>query len=196
MLQKTFVYVSRITSLSDARYCAGMGVEMLGYVVDPAHDDYVSPVHYQEMVGWISGPARVIEITSPALDLKKLTLDYLPDAIHIPLELIHRYELPELPLIVSIPFHNWQIGFARIQQLRLNISRVVIAGFIDNEPAVTFMPLPGIKLLLSLESDYGPLLPLLKQTKADGFALRGSRELAPGLKDYAHLAAVLEELEG
>ena len=196
MLQKTVLYVSRITNLSDARYCAGMGVDMLGYVVDPVHDDYVSPARYQEMVGWISGPGRVLEITAPALDLAKLVSEYLPDAIHIPLDLVHQYDLPELPLMVSIPFHNWQIGLARIQQLKYNISHVIITGFIDSEPPVTFKPLSGIKILLSLESDSGPLIPLLKKTKADGFALHGSRELAPGLKDYEHLARVLEELEG
>ncbi len=196
MLQKSFLYVSRITNLSDARYCAGMGVDMLGYVVDPAHDDYVSPQQYQEMVGWISGPARVIEITSPALDLPKLTAAYLPDAIHMPLDFVRLYEGSPLPLVVSIPFRNWQIGLARIQQLKRNISCVVITGFIDNDPPVTFMQLPGINILLSLESDPGPLLPLLRNTKADGFALHGSRELAPGLKDYEHLARVLEELEG
>jgi phosphoribosylanthranilate isomerase len=196
MLQKTIVYVSRITNLSDARYCAGMGVDLLGYVVDPGHDDYVSQARYQEMVGWISGPGRVIEITTLSLDLTKLVSEYLPDAIHIPLDLVHQYKLPDLPLMVSIPFHNWQIGIARIQQLKHNIKHVIVTGFLDTESPVTFMPLAGTKILLSLESDSGPLAPLLKKTKADGFALHGSRELAPGLKDYEHLARVLEELEG
>lgn len=196
MLQKTVLYVSRITNLSDARYCAGMGVDMLGYVVDPAHDDYVSPEQYQEMVGWISGPGRVIEITAPALDLAKIVSSYVPDAIHIPLDLIHQYALPDMPLMIAIPFHNWQIGLARIQQLKHHISHVIITGFIDNDPPVAFMPMPEKKLLLSLESASGPLVTLLKKTNSDGFALRGSRELAPGLKDYEHLARVLEELEG
>ena len=64
MQPSPIVYVSRITNLSDARYCAGMGAELLGYVIDPSHPDYVSPENYQQMVGWISGPARVLEIVS------------------------------------------------------------------------------------------------------------------------------------
>ena len=196
MSQKTIVYVSRITNLSDARYCAGMGVDMLGYVVDPGHEDYVSLSKYQEMVGWISGPGRVLEITSSAQDLHKLLSEYVPDTIHIPLDLVYQYDLPELPLMLSIPFQDWQTSLTRIQQLKRNVTHVIIYGFNNGTSPITFPSTPGIKILLSLEFDLGPLATMLQKTRADGFALRGSREISPGLIDYETLSRVLEELEG
>ena len=196
MLQKTIVYVSRVTNLSDARYCAGMGVDWLGYVVDPSHTDYVSPVQYQSMVGWISGPGRVVEITAEGLDLPAILADYAPDVIHLSLELINQYNLPDLPLIIQAGMDDWPGTMSRIQSLDRKVLYVVLSGAMK-ETELSGLQLDGsVKVLLSLESDLGPLARLVQKTKAGGFALRGSKEIAPGLKDYDHLAQVLEELQG
>lgn len=195
MLQKPIVYVSRITNLSDARYCAGMGVDMLGYIVDPHHEDYVSPARYQEMIGWISGPERVLEITTSKLDLHQLASEYLPDALHIPLTIINAYESLELPLILEIPFADWPTYRTKIQHFLPTVSHILITGLPKDATLKPSDNANNHPILLALDLDLGPLAPLLQKTKAQGFSLRGSRELTPGLKDYEHLSRVLEELE-
>ena len=45
---KTIVKVGSITNLSDARYCAGMGVEMLGFNVVAGHESFIDAKKYQE----------------------------------------------------------------------------------------------------------------------------------------------------
>ena len=38
----TIVKISQVTNLSDAGYCAGMGVEMIGFMIDEDSESYVS----------------------------------------------------------------------------------------------------------------------------------------------------------
>src|SRR5215218_4914417 len=104
MPEKPITYVRRVTNLSDARYCAGMGADMLGYVIDPGHVDYISPKLYQEMSGWVSGPRRVIEILTLASDLGGQLAHYSPDLIHVHFTLIEPGALPDLPIILECNF--------------------------------------------------------------------------------------------
>src|SRR5689334_3911967 len=100
---KPITYVRKVSNLSDARYCAGMGVDMLGYVIDPASDDYVSPKLYQEMSGWIAGPKRAIEV-SPSIDPADLLEQYNPDLVHIHFNHLGDRGLPDLPVILECPY--------------------------------------------------------------------------------------------
>ena len=52
------------------------------------------------------------------------------------------------------------------------------------------------RILLSLNKEATAVSEILQRYGAGGFALQGTRELAPGLKDYDHLSRILEELEG
>jgi phosphoribosylanthranilate isomerase len=49
MALKTKVKAGNITNLSDARYCAGMGVDWLGF---PA--DVVNPDTFKEITNWVT----------------------------------------------------------------------------------------------------------------------------------------------
>ncbi len=80
---KTVVKVGQVTTLNEARYCAGMGVDMLGFVAVEGQAHYLAPELYQEIRGWISGPSIVAEVFGlksagqiPAI-LKKYQPDYL-----------------------------------------------------------------------------------------------------------------------
>ncbi|MFM1835376.1 MAG: hypothetical protein RJA04_63, partial [Bacteroidota bacterium] len=47
---KTLVKVSAITNLSDARYCAGMGVDLLGFPLGKISID-----QFTEIRNWLAG---------------------------------------------------------------------------------------------------------------------------------------------
>ena len=55
MALKTFVKISSVNNLSDARYCAGMGVDIIGFDLHEGSDHYVSPSKFKEIERWISG---------------------------------------------------------------------------------------------------------------------------------------------
>jgi len=61
MSLKTKVKISQVTNLSDARYCAGMGVHYLGFNFVAGHEFYVQPEHFMEIRSWITGPELVGE---------------------------------------------------------------------------------------------------------------------------------------
>lgn len=189
MIQRPVIYVRQITNLSDARYCAGMGADMLGYVIDPAHPDYVSPKLYQEMSGWVAGPKRVVELAGAHIDHNELIANYNPDLVHIQSKFIGDYQLPGLPLIVEINFSESEDVIRKISDLNLHIAYLLITGLSDQS---FISPYP---ILVELGGNIPSVIEFVNSYNADGLALQGSREEAPGLKDYDGLSRVLEEFE-
>lgn len=49
------VYVAPCTNLSEARYCAGMGVQYIGIIIDDTQPNYLSPEKFLEIKGWLVG---------------------------------------------------------------------------------------------------------------------------------------------
>ncbi len=63
MLTKSII-VSGISNLSDARYCAGMGVAYLGVCADPTDPTYLSVDKFNEINGWLSGISWILEMAN------------------------------------------------------------------------------------------------------------------------------------
>ena len=86
----TKVKAGGINSLSDARYFAGMGVDWLGFSVNPDSENFVSLSLYKDIAGWISGPQRVIEIgkTIDISSIQQLVNEYNPDFIQVDFDLL------------------------------------------------------------------------------------------------------------
>ena len=61
MALKVPVKVSGVSNLSDARYCAGMGVHWLGFSIKPDSPNYCSPEQFQEIASWVEGVSHVAE---------------------------------------------------------------------------------------------------------------------------------------
>lgn len=61
---KTLVKVGKITNLSDARYCAGMNVDMLGFVTVESRENYLPVKDYQDIRGWVSAERHSGELPS------------------------------------------------------------------------------------------------------------------------------------
>ncbi|CAN5414888.1 hypothetical protein BH10BAC4_BH10BAC4_11440 [soil metagenome] len=195
MLQKPLLYVSRITNLGDARYCAGMGVDILGFSIDKENEDFVSPKSYQEMVGWISGPRRAVEISAgSALNWEQVIEEYKPDLIHITYSMTENASLPDLPVVLELTFKELLAHGERFNRLNLNLELVIITDLPETATKKEMMIDPH-PVLLYLEKDISSLEDLLVKTGAAGFALKGTRELSPGLKDYDHLSKILEKLD-
>ncbi len=78
MALKVPVYASRITSLSDARYFAGMGVQYLGICADADSFDHFPASLFREVSGWITGPLFVLEVDTMngTPDFNQLTAEY------------------------------------------------------------------------------------------------------------------------
>ncbi len=178
---KTFVKVGSITNLSDARYCAGMGADMLGFNAVEGKDQYISPKQFQEIRGWVTGPMVVAEVSGlqSAAQLTSIIENYQPDYLELGLaELTFLSENP-IPFILRLDKELTDI------KLPNKPTFVLASTFLSN----TISP------LLIEVSSLAEAEQALQHTTIKGIALRGSAEISPGLKNYAELADVLELLD-
>jgi phosphoribosylanthranilate isomerase len=183
---KTLVKVGCITNLSDARYCAGMGVDMLGFRVIEGSENYVSPTFYQELRGWISGPKVVVELygLNSSEQAAKIIEGYAPDYAELSFTEFKKFgSLFTLPLIVYLTkqeltaanAHHPEVAFWITEQLPdgVKISQPVLLEISNKEGLTDKINVPGLS----------------------GIALKGSSEIRPGFKNYDELADVLEMLD-
>ncbi|HLT82527.1 MAG TPA: hypothetical protein VKZ86_15980 [Cyclobacteriaceae bacterium] len=190
MMLKTQVKVGNISNLSDARYCAGMGVDMLGFAVIPGHEGYVPEPLYQDLRGWISGPAIVAELygITPEMNLQAILQAYQPDLVEVFPDDLHLLENLDGPEIIVAIRGGQDIDIIRSAQKSI---RYVI---VDHEHKELIASLrPEFEVLLTVDPAQ-EVSPLLEQWDITGIALKGTAEERPGYKDYDSIARVLEEL--
>ena len=184
---KTVVKVGNISNLSDARYCAGMGVDMLGFSVVAGSADYVLPKLFQEIRGWVSGPRFVAQIYGLGTheQLPEIIQNYAPDYFELDAQTFKMYSTHlSLPCIVSVTKEE----FASLQ------NSDNIAYFLMDEAALSPAENNGSPVLLKVESAT-ELQEKLDRYRLTGVALNGSPEIRPGFKDYNELAEILELLD-
>jgi phosphoribosylanthranilate isomerase len=190
MALKTQVKVGNISNLSDARYCAGMGVDMLGFTVIEGQPHYIPPKLYQDLRGWVAGPAFIAELygMKSTEGLQSILEDYKPDFLEVGIT-----ELQNIPasvqqhLIVRIENTN---DLDTIKTFMEKIRYVIVDE--TNKDVIQHIS-KHIPVIVSLQTVSG--LHLLDTSDVKGIALSGSPEIRPGYKDYGDLADVLEQLE-
>src|SRR5215831_10500514 len=96
----TKIKVGQVTNLSEARYCAGMGVDFLSFPISS-----IDPKTYQEITGWVVGPKLGVEANSKNINTAQ---EYKADFIEINVDQIDNSSALE-NLIVSLEPSEWQI---------------------------------------------------------------------------------------
>ncbi len=191
MALKCIVKVGSISNLSDARYCAGMGVDMLGFNTEVSATEYVSPQKLNEIRGWVAGPAIVLELYNAK-----------PQAFH---ELLEQYDFDLLETDLLSAHVLKAIGKSIIVRIEdkhsnelhlLNEIQNKIAFIILSESMKDRLEkLNGkFKLLIASSGNAAQDIELSQTNRIDGIALQGSLETKTGFKDYDQLAEVLEAL--
>jgi phosphoribosylanthranilate isomerase len=186
---RTVVKVSHISNLSDARYCAGMGVEMLGFAVTPSQPAYTPPQVFQDIRGWISGPKIVAELygISGPHAIEGIIRDYAPDYFELTYAEYSRFsDFLSLPCIVYLP--------SGTLSPQLSGSNSKIAYVIVDEDYGFRTSSPSIPVLVKTTSVHS-LNKKLQQGILKGIVLEGPKELRPGVTNYEQLGGILEALE-
>lgn len=185
------VKVGGITNLSDARYCAGMGVDMLGFTCIDNQPGYVSPAAFQELRGWFNGPSIVAEAYGlrNGEALREIIRNYLPDFIELGITELPFVDLPSVALIVAAGQASADDLLRQLAFLHNQVAFIILDGQ---------MPSPDIRLV----AEYYPVLLQLNKPADEnllklpvkGFALKGGMEERPGLKSYDSLSEILDQL--
>ena len=192
----TKVKAGSVSSLSDARYFAGMGVDWLGFDVNPKSNSFVSAELHKNIAAWVSGPKRVIEIHGQidSVSIDKILDDYQPDFIELDLGYVS-----QIPLGMSAFVRS---GFSSIQfeQLEKYAKRVeyLVLHIVEGDPFTeqdTLKKIASIaKILLSIQVDFRGSQKAIRELPIAGIALTGSHEFKTGLKSYDY-SEILESLE-
>jgi phosphoribosylanthranilate isomerase len=202
MSLKTVVKINRITNLTDARYCSGMHVDILGFCLESSSPNFISGNQFQEITGWIAGIDYAAEFSqSTAAEITALMpsypgiswiesehLDTLLALKDLGLGLIYKVSIEQLLLLPELKqlLHGQEITLhltslqetitSEHQELIKELSSFskVLLGFgVQSNTASQLSALPGVH----------------------GLALDGGDEIKPGLRDFDQLADILESLE-
>ena len=192
---KTTVKVGSITNLSDARYCAGMGVDLLGFNAVEGSPDHISPIQFEELRGWFVGPKVVIEIygVDQCDKYEELLNNYQPDMIELSCHELLKLRPKEIPMILAIQPDQFVTQAAVIRDFKSSIKFLQLPANTEKallqKIALQFPVLVEPSVDVELNPDF------FRQNPAIGLALKGSEEEKAGYKSYEQLSHVLEQLE-
>lgn len=202
MALKTKVKINRITNLTDARYCSGMYVDILGFCFEEGSPHYVSPTQFQEITGWISGIDYAGEFAEEdAYTIERTLADYpgitwiesgdvdtLVELKSLGKKLIYRVKIEELDTLLP------KIELLRENEITLHLTSAKKSIAIDVESSMNQF-LNQLNLFLGAGISPANATSLCELPGLYGFALDSGDEIKPGLRDFDQLAAILESLE-
>ena len=177
---KTVVKVGNISNLSDARYCSGMGVDMLGFRVLEGQESYISPKLFQEIRGWVAGPKIVAEVygLTSVDQMHQVMENYAPDYFELSGEEFESFkDSLTLPCIVT--------GYTKPHE-KIAFDLISEDDLKKHNRSVKILVRP---------SSAAKVLELIASEKVTGVALDGAPEVRPGFKDYSDLSDILEKLD-
>src|SRR6478736_4379991 len=181
----TKVKVGQVTNLSEARYCAGMGVDFLSFPISS-----IDPKTYREITGWVAGPKFGVEVDSKSISFVE---EYEADFIAINIDQLESSRGFE-NLIVSLEASEWSKKKPSLLLSKGNILYVElkITSLDENTLGIINDITEDFKILLkpSGKIELDKILTL----QIDGLSFDGNVETKPGLKEYP-LSEVLEQLE-
>jgi len=205
MALKTTVKISSVNNLSDARYCAGMGVELMGFQLSKGTDSYVDYQNFVELTGWVSGVEFVGEFTDSSEKeiietAKQYELDYvqIQDASLIPV-------LKPLEKKLMLKYNIEELADASAVAKEMETYKNDIAYFLfESDQGITYKTHIQEEVL-KLADQYPVLFgfnlseehvnELIDNSNLKGIALKGGEEIRPGYKDFDEMADILEALE-
>ncbi len=201
MALKTLVKVGNITNLSDARYCAGMGVDLLSFPIAESSANRVSPEAFKEITDWVSGPKLVGELSGSSLEeIKTSLLSYDLDAI----------ETDNMDLVESIQLLGKEVIYRLAIEDESDLDKIKSKlSYLDELAKMIVFTCSKEDLFSQIDEKimyYGGNLRLVKGfgitkesvadlTQFKGLEMMGSPEERPGYKDFGEVMDVLELLE-
>ncbi|MFY0686298.1 MAG: hypothetical protein JXQ90_03985 [Cyclobacteriaceae bacterium] len=196
MSLKKFVKISKVSNLSDARYCAGMMVDILGFDIHQSSEDYVSPTLFQEITNWVAGIQFAAECGGlSSNEVNDITNNYQVDFIQTD-------SLDVASMLGTRAILNWIISSkedlhslkewlagSNIQHIILDVANESLTSDTDSllMANTDINWITGATISADNIESLNPLW--------TGIQLEGSKEDSPGLKDYDNVMDVLEALE-
>jgi phosphoribosylanthranilate isomerase len=202
MSLKTFVKINRITNLTDARYCAGMYANVIGFSLEADSPNFITPSQFGEITGWISGIEFAAEFKNASSNEILATLENYPGISWVEserLESLLGLKEEALNLIYKLPIENLD-GHDEIadktknQPLTFHLTSKEETLSADHFKIIQSLSSLG-KVILGFGILAENVTELSENANISGLALDSGDEIKPGLRDFDLLADILEALE-
>jgi len=202
MSLKCFVKVGSINNLSDARYCSGMNVDLLGFMLEENNINSIDIFTLKEISNWISGIKIVGEFNNSSIKfindiIKEFPFEYIQINYPIRINKInydHHKVLLNLPSLKGVKKENFisdlKNDYKDISMININIMDKLTKDLISNN-----LKNDQFKLLNGFNYSKKFLDKMIKKELLYGVSLNGKNEIRPGYKDYSALSEVFEFLE-
>ena len=192
MALQVLVKAGSITNLSDARYCAGMGVEIIGFPVGKTNPLALESTKIKEMTGWLSGIKVALELDKSGFD-ENYTLELIetlhPDYLQIPIALVENYKkIAEVPLLLVTD--STELKSTNGEDIFLYEGNII-----HNEKKLAAFCAENNVILSGSQIDTSSIKSILEEIKPFGLELKGGTEISPGLKSFDDLSEIFELLE-
>ncbi|MFT4834560.1 MAG: phosphoribosylanthranilate isomerase [Marinoscillum sp.] len=202
MALKTFVKISNVDNLSDARYCAGMMVDVIGFNLNEKTEGYISAETFGEITDWVAGVKFCGEFgDTDVASIKLASANYKLDFIETSqLDLLEELSELGIPLIYrAIIDANRDLNtIEKNIDYAKEITSYVIVDFGNQiTSALSFNEnnLADANMIISLKADSNNLDAMITEGTYSGIELMGTPEDRPGFKDYDYVMDTLEALE-
>lgn len=202
---RTSVIVNGINNLSDARYCAGMGVDVISFNLKLDDKTRMSSETLKEIVGWVSGVKLGGEFERAKPDIinqyaDEFGLDYIQ--LDTPY-LIDEIEEINRPVIQKVFINKDTVESELLEMMELYEpfvdSFLIYSSDFDSIDETNTKFLKNLAKRFQIYLGFGVhrhnITTILKEIKPAGIGLRGGHEIKPGLKDFDELQEIFEEIE-
>ncbi|MFO7822493.1 MAG: phosphoribosylanthranilate isomerase [Cyclobacterium sp.] len=206
MALKTFVKISNVNNLSDARYCAGMYVNLMGFSLEENNEYYVSPTEFKEITDWLSGLQYVAEFRFAHPDQILETLqqyegfDYIQVDEKFHLQMLHNSGYGLIYNFTIKKEADWEevLSFSKTlkaHKVMLNLEAEGNRQLEQTEQKHLQALSENCEVLLGFGFDEQNVEQILEASGVKGISMKGGHEIKPGIKDFDELADILELLE-
>ena len=204
MSLKCFVKVGSINNLSDARYCSGMNVDHVGFLMEENNINSIDITTLREISNWISGVKIVGEFNNSSIKfinskLNQFSFDFLQVTYPLSIKKIHFDKskiILNIPSLGNIYFKNFLDSFienySEISIINISVLSNLTNTFVNHN---LFLSNKKFKLLNGFNHSKSYLKKMIKKKKFYGISLTGNNEIRPGYKDYNDLTEIFKFLE-
>lgn len=184
MLNKK-ILVKSITSLSEARYCAGMFVDYISFDFNAESEYYIPKKNSDEIRGWLSG----VKILGSFETNDSSAINQLIEENNLDGFIFTQNQYTLLPLVnTNVKILQWEdVGF-----LPSDIEEEVIVLIDLNEQIDKFIP-ENMKNVFLQGFDFENVK--YETSRVDGYAFMGSFEKQVGINSYQELMEAFEYID-
>jgi len=193
---RTLVKLSQVTNLSDSRYAAGMGVQMMGFNINPDSEFYTDPDKFNAITGWISGVDLVGEFDG---DVFSFNAGYEFDYVQIQdksfVEIVRKMN-KKVIFKINLDKDKDDEAEQLMMELKDDVEYFLIESNNEkhNPPKLKTWAM-SFPIILGFGITEDNVVELIDEYELKGISIMGGEEKVVGFKDYDQLAGILERLE-